>query len=90
MSPTKKGTKTEMQKGEMSRLAAGEGKPRGVKRTAGPGRPVSGRERVAVTLLLPPDLRRELRILKAKDDREMSDILEDALRAYLKERGHVA
>ena len=84
---TAKGTKTERQKGEMTRLAAGEGKPRSAKLSAGPGRPVTQRTRVAVTLLLPPDLRRELRILKAKDDREMSDILEDALRAYLKARG---
>ncbi len=87
MSPERKATKSELQKDAMSKLAAGEGKPRLAKRTAGPGRPVSERGRVAVTLLLPPELRRELRILKAKDDRDMSDILEAALRAYLKDRG---
>jgi hypothetical protein len=41
---------------------------------------------VAVTLLLPAELRRELRIAAAKEEREMSEIFEDALAAYLKSR----
>lgn len=50
------------------------------------GRPASGRERVAVTLLMPAVLRRELRIAAAREEREMSEILEDALTAYLESK----
>jgi hypothetical protein len=87
MSPIRKGTKVEREKGELTRPAGGRSKPRSAKLATGPGRPMASRSRVAVTLLLPPELRRQLRILGATEDREMSDIVEDALLAYFKTRG---
>jgi predicted transcriptional regulator len=44
-------------------------------------------EKVSTSFKLPRNLRKELKIVAARDDREMSDLVAEALRAYLRTRG---
>ena len=49
----------------------------------GPGRPPRYRERRRVTLYLPPGLAKRLKLYAVMQEMEMSEVAEDALRAYL-------
>lgn len=45
-------------------------------------------ERRKVTLTMDPELHRELRVAAAEDDRAISEMIEEAVRAYLDNRRH--
>jgi metal-responsive CopG/Arc/MetJ family transcriptional regulator len=44
-------------------------------------------EKVSTSFKIPKSLRKELKIAAARDDREMSELVADALRAYLRTHG---
>jgi len=49
-----------------------------------PGRPRREEEKVRLAVLLPPELKKELRKRAVDEDRDASDIVADAVRVYLR------
>ena len=51
-----------------------------------PGRPRREEPRERLAVLLPPELKRELRIRAIDEDRDVSDVVIDAVRGYLRRK----
>lgn len=52
----------------------------------GPGRPRREEPRERLTIILPPELKRTLRIRAVEEDRDVSELVADAIHAYLRKR----